>query len=284
MVGIELLNFPRGCLNKLPKLFQKVESIYLYGCDLSDKSLLLSEIFPNVRIVSYSDGSKKYKSNNQMIANFPYLKELHLRYIDPDSSDLVSFLQVNSQLSACVYNSMNKGVNWKLVQFIAEESHIEKFKFDTYDDLSPAKPIHFKNLKHFVYSGGPSQFDYTFDQLESLEMIDFNEQIDNIINQNKKLIKLSLRGIPGYFTELARLSVLKFTALNIEYSFSDEFADFINKRSSASNIELKELGGRFDGSFKDFKDKIDQSKWEFTGTHRNQLQLIRKYTKYSKFE
>lgn len=273
LVGIELYSFPRGCLNKLPKLFQKVESIYLYGCDLSDESLLLSEIFPNVRFVLYSDEYKKYKSNIQIITNFPYLKTLHLRCINPNSSEFVSFIQLNSQLSECLYNSINEVVNWKLVQFIAEESQIEKFELDTYS--SPAKPIHFKNLKHFVYRGDRSQFVYTFDQLKWLEMIDFNERIDNIINQNKTLVKLSVRGIPGCFEELARLPVLKFSTIGIEYYLSDEFADFINKRSSASNIELEDLIYGIEDSF---KEKIDQSKWklESTGTFGRQLQLIRK--------
>lgn len=52
LVEINFLSFPRRWMNKFLKPFPKVEYIDLVDCDLTDESLLLSEIFPNIHCLS----------------------------------------------------------------------------------------------------------------------------------------------------------------------------------------------------------------------------------------
>lgn len=214
------------------------------------------------------------------------MKELKVDAIDSNSSEFVSLLKLNPQLSSCEYSCGGYKINRKFVQFIAEESHIEKFELDVcYRKKPNIKQIHFKNVKRFVYLGDGEHFPFTFDQLQMLKLDVHNIQIDDIINQNGKLTKLSVcmtKNIPGFLSEeLAKISALK---INIwewwdkkknTKKYVDALAEFINKKSSASNIKLS---GEFFYSTFD-KDNIDESKWTLEmEIGKYELQLIRKFT------
>lgn len=51
LVDIELIGFPKDWLNKFSKPLAGVESVAFYCCDLRDRPLLLSEIFPKLKVL-----------------------------------------------------------------------------------------------------------------------------------------------------------------------------------------------------------------------------------------
>lgn len=57
----------------------QVESVDLVECDLSDETLLLSEIFPKLNYLDIMCDSDNQTNFNQIISHYPYLRKLTFR-------------------------------------------------------------------------------------------------------------------------------------------------------------------------------------------------------------
>lgn len=282
LTEISFSGFPKGCLKKFSKPLPNVKSISLNECDLSNKTVLLSKIFPKLHHLDIN--CRQFTKHNQIIAHFPELKNLELSQVrEANLKEFQSLLSLNPQLSSCLYNN-NKNNDWKFVQFIAEKSQLEKFKLVS--SFPPEERIHFKNMKHFSYSGVKYSFPFTFDQLEKLELCVDNMRMDNIIKQNEKLIELTLcihkwnNSVGGFLSkELAEISTIRFDVPLASYwedrkDEIDALAQFINKKSSAFNIGI---GGYRISEQKYLEGLIDNSKWRLNFINRGRyLQLARK--------
>lgn len=274
---MEVCDFPKGLLSKFSTPRPDVISVTLNGCEFGDDSWLLSKIFPKLCHL------KIFYSNNithsGIITHWPYLKALDLVGIAVESSqtEFESFLNLNPQLTSCVYkNCYIDAINWNLIQFIAENTQLEKFKFCS---EFPAPNIHFKNVKHFVYFGNGDNFPFTFDRLEKLKLrVDDNIGIDDIIKRNPKLLKLSLSlsraSIFAFLSrELANLREITFYKRDwIDYKRDLHYlAKFLNEKSSALIVKLKPYKQRFP---KYLENLVDKRKWNHI-YGKNSLQFIR---------
>lgn len=74
LVKVKFHRFHGNWLRMFAKPMPKVQFLDSELCDLSDGTLLLSEIFPNLNHLKISCGSNA--ECNQILAHFPYLKEL----------------------------------------------------------------------------------------------------------------------------------------------------------------------------------------------------------------
>lgn len=189
LLKFEFEHFPRSCLN-FHKPLPKVEYVSLVNCDLSDGTVLLSEIFPKLNhlkidcedtrhIPARSLDDTKY---SQIITHFPHLKNLELTNLSRVNSrfcsEFESFLKLNRQLSFCTYHSEGFIKNWKLIKFMAAKLHLEKLELVFLTPIGDIQ-IHFPHLKHFVYEcynhndNKIRKFPFTFDKLEKLKLLNF---------------------------------------------------------------------------------------------------------------
>lgn len=257
LVKINFWYFPKGWLSIFSKPMPKVKSIYLEACDLSDKPVILDNCKSGARNMTLPEIFPKlhhlkircvYKAKHiGIITHFPYLKEVEIRNVyNCELPEIKSFLIINPQISSCVYdNGYNN--NWAFVHFMAENTHFDKLKL--LSQVSAKKPIHFKQIKHFIYSGDGYNFPFSFDQLENLELLCIrNMRIDDIIRQNEKLVNISLRitgNISTFLTnELAKLPAITFEIddRNGWENWKDDIdalAKFLHEKTSSSNIKFK---------------------------------------------
>lgn len=147
--------------------------------------------------------------------------------------------------------------DWKLINFIAEKTNVEKFEFiidpicEEYLDLPiPNKLVHFKKVKDFTcYAFDGTSFPFTFDHLEELRIYaNSNRIINDIIKQNGKLVKLFLRirraNIFNFLSEeWAKLLVISFGKSYHKDTWEnqkkdiDAVAKLLNEKYSAESIE-----------------------------------------------
>lgn len=276
LVRIELINISsKEWLSEFSRSLPKVESITLRGCVLSDRTMLLPEIFPklnHLNVVCY------WKTKlNQIIAHFPYLKKLELSCASQENQipDFLPVLKLNPQITSCVLANFQGSIDWKLVPFIIENMNLEKLKLISGN--SPNQHFHFKILKHFVYSGDGNSFPFTFDQLEKLKFRVNNaliNSVDGIIKQNGKLKKLSLHinrsfyGFIRHSKELSKLSVITFNMQIESLHWADwkddinALGEFVNKKSFASKIKIKFDGNICKGYEEYLQAIIDTNKWQ----------------------
>lgn len=109
----------RCCFDKFSKPLLKVQCVLLLGCDLGDKLFpKLSALFLNLNQleISYS------LLLNPIMTHFPDLKKLTLLHIKSNRVQLAkfeSFLNLNQQLSSCVYHEdLTDDNNWGLIGWI----------------------------------------------------------------------------------------------------------------------------------------------------------------------
>lgn len=270
LVKITLDEFPRGWLNRFSNPFPKVESVQLFGCNLRNDKLVLSDIFPNLNHLNINRG--EFVKNNLIVTHLPCLKKLELfNEYDAKCPVFQSLLDLNPQLESCTYTSYGGYEiprNFRFVKFVAEQSKLEKFGL--LSSIHTDEHFHFKNVKRFHYSARslPNNFPFSFDQLEKLKL-DFIEEklIDDIIKQNEKLVKLSLRANQNIFyhltEELAKLQLVSLSVIRTGYwkkKHIDLLAKFLNEKSSATNVKLKHFCSMPLGEY--LESKIDNSKWE----------------------
>lgn len=285
LTKIAFIDFPRGWLSKFSKPLTKVESVVLDDCDLSDKTVFLSKIFPKISHLKIwsCDNSECH----QIKTHFPYLINLELMFIyEPKLPDFKSLLMLNPQLLTCVYDNFyaSSSTHWKFVRFIAKKSKFEKFKL--LSEFPPDERIHFRNVKHFVYSGNGNSFPFTFDRLEKLKLLCINHmEIDEIIKQNDELDELTMcikRNISSFLSkELAKIPAITFNMRwwndweNLKEDV-DAVIEFINEKTLGLSIKMKYYR-RFEQKY--LEEGIDKSKWRmnFVKDGRD-LQIIRRNT------
>lgn len=208
LIKIEFYNNPKGGLNKLTKIFNKVEKITMYDSYPTEKKL--NEIFPNIRKLQLYYG-KKY--DYEFIAcNFPYLEHLDISETnlnDIQKKNLLIALRSNSQLkslkaeewfSDILYTNYFQETNEILQNIETLDVYIDK-KIDYNSTISNK---HLKNLKYLEISGDEfelyyghhsSIFPFTSDQLESLTIRCedyYNEFLFNIIEKFPNVKKLDI--------------------------------------------------------------------------------------------
>lgn len=185
-------------------------------------------------------------------------------------------------------NTHDDANNWKRIQFIAEETQIEKLKLKSYTE--PSESIHFTNLKHFVYAGVGSSFPFTFDHLQKLRLCDVwrMNTIHRIVTENDKLIKLSLciewihRGL--WTSKLAQFQpeiTFNMRKWNVRKEWTediDSMAWFLNRKSLATYIKIKRC---FRDPFGDYlESKIDKNRWKLNRIDDWTLKLTKIHPSY----
>lgn len=277
LVKIDFSFFPEGWLRAFAKPLPKVESVELFSCNLLDDKLVLSDIFPKLNHLKVSTDFGLHSSLIE--THFPDLKKLELLNMYAlKTLDFELLVSLNPQLLSCTYEHFNQSMicyDSSFVKFIAEQTKLEKFKLKS--ECKPKKHFHFKNIKHFVYSSVDREsFPFSFDQLETLKLSN-NILIDDIIKQNRKLVKLSLFGYSLMFNflsnELATLPSLSFD-VSMRYVHEDYWrknidvlAEFLNEKCSATNIKFKHDNNKKPIT-EYFVSKINKSKWKLNQIKR----------------
>lgn len=279
LVKMECQFFPRSWLNKFFKTPKKVEYVELWSCDLSDDTVLLSEIFPKLNHLGISYRNSRH---DQIITHFPYLKTLALRKSAgsdqglSSNSQIKSLFKLNRQISTCILGQING--KSKLIKIITGKLRLERLGL--YLDNPPIKKIHFKTLKQFTYrcEWDPlHKFPFKFDELKALQLLEAeNIRVDDIIKQNGKLVELSLKLRKHNFSyflsqDLGKLSTivfdsshLRFFSENWEYKL-DEMTRIINEKpeSFATNIKFRALSDANHRVIVEYlESNIDKKKWE----------------------
>lgn len=83
LVDIELIGFPKDWLNKFSKPLPEVESVAFYCCDLRDRPLLLSEIFPKLKVLKMgccNHTELKFNCNVSLVSNLSTCT-MHISYL-----------------------------------------------------------------------------------------------------------------------------------------------------------------------------------------------------------
>lgn len=303
LVEFKFHNIPKGWLNKFTKPLPKVERVYFDDCQLGEKTLLLSDIFPKLgylnklnyrnlvkfksRSISngwFNKSSKQIQSVqrshfddrtfplsqifpklirlnvlffnknvelNQIITHVPHLKAINMYMLkECRSTKVESLLNLNPQITKlrlCGSSSFD----WKLIRFIAENLQLEEFQlFSVLKGLPDNEhfKIHFKTLKRFTYHNKKSEFPFTFEQLEELDLIHLRScnQLDEIIKQNGKLTKMSLYINDQNWNsiklskELKKLQKITFNVLWSQDKIKAEaIVEYLNEKLPATSIAFR---------------------------------------------
>lgn len=131
LAKIEFVRFPSNWLNKFSKPFPSVQSVTLKECDLSDKTRLLYQIFPNINHLSV--WCSLNSEHNAIITHFPFLKKLELlngHGQDGKSTEFESLVNFDFKLTSWLYGSFNDDSNndWKFLQFIEETTQRQRLE------------------------------------------------------------------------------------------------------------------------------------------------------------
>lgn len=131
LAKIEFVRFPSNWLNKFSKPLPSVQSVTLKECDLSDKTRLLYQIFPNINHLSV--WCSLYSEHNEIITHFPFLKKLELlngHGQDGKATEFESFVNFDFKLTSWLYGSFNddSNIDWKFLQFIEETSQRQRLE------------------------------------------------------------------------------------------------------------------------------------------------------------
>lgn len=279
LVKLKFRDYNRGMWKYISKLFPNVKSVSFERCYLHNENSLISEIFPNLCYMEIWSPKPRGRNYQQIQTNFPNMKELH--WFGGTEESARQIVRLNPQLTKLKLRGMH-GLGWKFMQFIAEEMQLEHFKYGNhfmdYGDAAPIKPIHFKTLKHFDFSGSNDDDElshFSFDQIEQLSYNGYSlyiHQIDKIIKQNEKLVDLTLKinsikdlNTMYKSTMLSRLTKIKFHGFHqLTYIQCNAIINFLNKNCFASEVRLSTQKIYFgEIVFRTFQTEINKSKWNF---------------------
>lgn len=149
---------------------------------------------------------------------------------------------------------------------------------------TPEQHIHFKNLKQFRYEGylNPlfyDKFPFSFNQLEKLRFSDNGmtiHQIDEIIKQNEKLVKVTLK--PNFIKDLKSIDKVEMLGKIPRITFESDgpwlfhdrtyikcgaIVNFLNQNCFASRIKFKHVF-YIEVLGKKLEENLDKNKWNLT--------------------